>query len=76
MIGPDEVRGVDIPDWLPCVIALRVPLPFDEVFQCPLTFVLPVTADLLHLILRFSADKVRRWSGEVGDVSGRFAIGR
>ena len=71
-----QIWCVDGVSWLPSVITFRVFFPPDQELK---SFVLPgvsVCLDGLHLIFFFSADKVRRRSGEVRAVCGGFAIGR
>ena len=76
MIGFKDVRGMDVPGRFPCIIAFRVTFPFYEILQGLAAPEMPMIVDLLHFIFRFSIDKVRWWSGEVGAVCGSFAIGR
>ena len=76
MVVFDHVRGMDVPDRLPRVVAFRVSLPFDQILQGLVAPEEPVITDPLHFVFFFSVDKVRWWSGEVGAVRGGFAIGR
>ena len=61
----DRLRGMDIPDRLPRVVAFRVSLPFDQILQGLVAPKEPVITDQLHFVFFFSIDKVRWWPGEV-----------
>ena len=72
----NQIWGMNGVSGFPCVVTFRVSFPLDQELE---SFVLPEVAmclDGFHLILLFSADKVRWWSGEVWAVCGSFAIGR
>src|SRR5579863_7084386 len=74
MISLYEIWGVYLVSWFPGVITFRVAFPLKEVlelFSPPMTLVAPY---LLHLVFRFSRDKVRWWSGIVGSVRVRFDV--
>jgi hypothetical protein len=76
VIGFKDIRGMDVPGRFPCVVAFWVAFPFYEILQGLVTSEVSVITNLFHFIFRFSVDKVRWWSGEVGAVCGGFAIGR
>jgi hypothetical protein len=70
----EELRGVQLIFRLPGVVGLRISFPFKEILQL---FVLPevaMTSDGLHFVLRFSIDKVRWGSCEVGTVGIGFDV--
>jgi hypothetical protein len=71
----DEVWCVDLVSIFPSVIALRVSLPFHEILQGPETSLVPMGVDLIHFILIFPFDQIRRRSGKVWAMCGGFAIG-
>ena len=56
MIEFDELRGMHLVSWLPCVVAFRVPFPFDEVLESSSPTMTSVVNDTLHFILFFSVD--------------------
>ena len=71
----NQIWGMNRVHGFPSIVALRVSLPLDQELE---SFVSPEVAmclNGLHLILFFSTDKVRWWSGEVGAMHGSFAIG-
>ena len=71
-----QIWGMDGACGFPRVITFRISFPPDQELE---SFVSPKVAmclDGLHLVFFLSADKVRRWPGEVGAVCGSFAIGR
>ena len=74
MIKFDEFRGMHLISWFPCVIAFRVPFPFDEILEPSSPTVTSVVNDTLHLILLFTVNQVRWWSGEIGSVCCGFVI--
>jgi len=61
----DKFRGMDLISRLPCVVAFRVALPFDEILKFSRASELLVCDYLFDFIFIFSVDKVRWWSGEV-----------
>jgi len=69
-----QVGGVYLVSWLPGVIAFRVALPFEEILELLSSTMTSVAPYLLHLILRFSCDKVRWRSGVVRSVRVRFDV--
>ena len=68
MIKFDQVGGVYLISWFPCVVAFRVSLPFDEVLEPSSLPVMTVIDNTLHFIFFFSVDKVRWWSRKVRSV--------
>src|SRR5579863_7057608 len=68
MISLYEIWGMHLISWFPSVIALRVAFPFEEVLELFSPFMTSVAPYLLHLVFRFSRDKVGWWSGVVGSV--------
>ena len=65
MIEFDQVGGVYLISWFPCVVALRVSFPFDEILESSRPSMMLVVSDTLHFVFFFSVDKVRRWTGEI-----------
>jgi hypothetical protein len=76
VIGFHQVRRVDLFDGLPGVVAFGVSFPFDEVLEPPRSAMTSVAQYSLHLVLFFSADKVRWGTGEVRSEVYCFMIGR
>ena len=74
MISLYEIRGVYLISWLPGVIALRVSFPFEEILELFPSSMTSVAPYLLHLVLCFSRDKVRWWSGVVGSMGVCFNV--
>ena len=72
----DQIWGVNGVSRFPCVIAFRISFPPDQELKSFISPEVAMCLDGLHLVLFFSADKVRWWSGKVGAVCGSFAIGR
>ena len=68
MIKFDQVGGVYLFSWFPCVVAFGIPFPFDEVLEPLRPPVMTVVDDALHFIFLFSVDKVRWWSRKVWSV--------
>jgi len=59
MIGFDQIRCVCICCGFPCVIAIGISFPMDQVLQGPITPDVSMVTDLLHFVLFFIVDKVR-----------------
>ncbi len=74
LIMLDKVRGMDLISWFPCVVALGVSLPFDQVLKLFRASELSVCDDSFDFVFLFSVNEVRRWSGEVWTVRSRFMI--
>ena len=53
MIKFDEFRGVYLVSWFPCVVALRIPFPFDEILESSSLSMTSVVDDTLHFIFFF-----------------------
>ena len=72
-IGIQELRSIfQIPFWLPCVFARRVPFPLDKVHM---SSALPfVQGDCFYLVFVFSFDEVRWRSVEVGSMRQGFFV--
>ena len=51
MVGRYQCRRVDLVSWFPRVVAIRVPLPFDEVLKTPFAAVKAVINYGLDLVL-------------------------
>jgi hypothetical protein len=62
--------------WLPGVIAVGIPLPFDQILELSASTFELVIDDGLYFIFFFVPDQVGWQSAEVGSVSGSFTIGR
>ena len=74
MIKFDELRGMHLVSWLPCVVTFRVPFPFDEVLESSSPSMTSVVDNALHFIFLFSVNQVRWWSGEVRPVCCGFSV--
>ena len=74
MIKFDELRGMHLVSWFPCVVTFRVPFPLNEILELSSPTMTSVVNDTLHFILFFSIDQVRRWPGEVGSVCCGFLV--
>jgi len=68
MIKFDEVGRMDLIGVFPSVVTFGVSLPFDEVLEGLRLSMMSVVFDQLHLILHFSINQIRWWSGKVGAV--------
>ena len=56
MIKFDEIRGVHLVSWLPCVVTFRVSFPFYEILESSGPTMTSVVDDALHFIFFFSID--------------------
>ena len=56
MIEFDEVRGMHLVGWLPCVVTFRVSLPFYEILESSGLTMTSVVDDALHFVFFFSVD--------------------
>ena len=56
MIKFDEFRGMHLVSWFPCVVTLRVSLPFDEILESSSPSMTSVVDNALHFILLFAID--------------------
>ena len=56
MIEFDEFRGVHLVSWFPCVVAFRVPFPFDEILELSSLTMTSVVDNTLHFIFLFAID--------------------
>ena len=56
MIKFDEVRGVHLVSWFPCVVTFRVSFPLYEILESSGPTVTSVVDDALHFILLFTID--------------------
>ncbi len=70
----DNFRGMDLISWFPCVVALGISLPFDEVLELSGSSMLSVCDDSFNFVFLFSVDEVRGWSGEVWAMRSCFVI--
>jgi hypothetical protein len=59
----------------PGVVAVGIPLPFDQILELLASTLEPVVDDGLHFVLFFASDQVGWWPVEVGPMSGSFVIG-
>jgi len=71
-----QVGCMNICCGFPRVVTFGVSLPFDQILKDPVLSGVTVVPYLLHFVLRFIINQVRRRSGEVGPVCSRFTIGR
>jgi hypothetical protein len=66
---------MDLCYWFPCIVALGVSFPLDEVLQRSRSSMTSVANDALNFILFFSINQIWRWPREVRSMGGRFLIG-
>jgi hypothetical protein len=65
MIFPEQLRGLDVFDGLPGVVAFGVSLPLDQVLELPPPAVAAMVSNHLDFVLFSIIDKVRWGSREV-----------
>ena len=65
MIFPEQLRGLDVFNGLPGVVALGVPLPLDQVLELSPPAVTAMVSNRLDFVLFSIIDKVRWGSREV-----------
>jgi hypothetical protein len=75
VILSEYLRGLDVVDRFPSVIALRVPFPLDQILELPPPAVMTVVSNRLDFVLFLIIDKVRRGSREVLPILLRFLEG-
>src|SRR5260370_34104628 len=75
VIGVNELWSVNLVSWFPGMVHFWIPFPFDEVLESSSPASVSMIDHLLHLILFFPFDKVRRWPGIVRSVCVCFVIG-
>jgi hypothetical protein len=68
MIFPEQLRGLDVFDGFPGVVAFGVSLPLDQVLELPPPAVTAMVSNRLDLVLLSIIDKVRWGSREVFSV--------
>ena len=54
MIEFDELWGMHLISWFPCVVTFRVPFPLDEILEPPSPTMMLVVNNALHFILLFT----------------------
>jgi hypothetical protein len=74
MIGHYQSWHVDLISWLPCVVAIWVPFPFDEVLKTPLAAIKTVINDGLDLVFLSIFDQFWGWPHVVDPVLCHFTI--
>jgi hypothetical protein len=74
VIGRYQCGRVDLVSWLPCVVAIGVPLPLDEVLKASFAAVKAVINDGLDLVFFGVFDQLRGWPRVIDPVLHRFAI--
>ena len=74
MIKFDEVWGMYLISWFPCVVTFRISLPLYEILQSSGPTMTSVVNNALHFILFFTIDQVRWWPGKVRSVCCGFLI--
>jgi hypothetical protein len=57
VIGLDQRGGMHLVGWFPCVVCVRVPIPFEEILQGLLSPVEAVINDGLDFVLVFPLDQ-------------------
>jgi hypothetical protein len=65
MIEFDEGWSMNLIGVFPCVVAFGVSFPFDQILQGLAPPPGPMGMYLLHLVLFFPLNQIRRWSGKV-----------
>ena len=65
MIFPEQLRGLDVFDGFPGVVAFGVPLPLDQVLELSPPAMMAMVSNRLDFILLSIIDKVRRRPQEV-----------
>jgi len=65
VILPEQLRGLDVLDGFPGVVAFGIPLPLDQVLELPPPAMTAMVSNRLDLILLSIIDKVRWGSREV-----------
>jgi hypothetical protein len=75
MIGHYQSGHVDLVSWLPCVIAIWIPFPLDEVLKALFTAIKAVINDGLNLIFFGIFDQLWGWPRVVDPVLCCFTIG-
>ena len=68
VVPRDHFWGENLFRRFPRIVRVRVPLPLDQILKSPISPVIAVVRNGLHLELLFSVDKVRGWSRVVGPV--------
>ena len=76
VVSFDEIRGVDLVSWLPCVVAFRIAFPFEEVLELSGASMTSVAPYLFYFVFFFSADEVRWWMGEIWAMCSCLIVGR
>ena len=56
MIEFDELWGMYLISWFPCVVTLRIPFPFDEILESSGPTMTSVVDNALHFIFFFTID--------------------
>ena len=74
MIEFDELWGMHLVSWFLCVVALRVPFPFDEILKSSSPPMTSVVKNALYFVLFFAINQVRWWLGEIGSMCCSFLI--
>ncbi len=76
LIMLDKFRGMNLISGFPCIVAFRVPFPFNEILEFLQSSELSVCDDSFNFILVFSVNKVRWWPGEVRAMGSCFMVRR
>jgi hypothetical protein len=76
VIFPDQFIREYCRFGLPGVVAVGIPLPFDQILELPASTFELVIDDGFYFVFFFVSDQVGWRPAEVGSVSGSFAIGR
>ena len=74
MIEFDELWGMHLVSWFPCIVTFRVSFPFDKILESSGSTMTSVVNNALHFILLFIINQVRWWSGKVRPVCCGFLI--
>ena len=74
-VGLDGFRSMEIGCGLPCVIAVWIALPFDQVLELPAAPVVPVVCDAFYFIFLCAFHQVWRGPCVVRSMRSCFMIG-
>ena len=74
MIPFEKVWGVNIPEWLPGVIAFWIPFPFHKVLEHSRFPMSSVVDQMLHFVFLSPLDEIGWGPREVRSMNGVFLI--
>ena len=56
MIKFDELQGMHLISWFPCVVAFKISFPFDKILELSGPAMMSVVDDALHFIFLLAVD--------------------